>query len=198
MGRPLRHRLQVAVSRQVAVLPPPTFPPSEGAQFPREIVPPSEGEFLGHVRHSVCSGVFLPFSPFPPSEGVQFPLEIVSPSEGESSGDVRHSVCSGVFLPFSPFPPSEGVQFPLEIPSVQSFPTLQRVLLRIPIRKVPGQTAFRRHLLDFVISRPASGTSLAGPAHENHPESAGSNGLSPSPSGYRYKPIGLNVALHSF
>ena len=163
MGWPLRHRLQVAVSRQVAVLPPPTFPPSEGAQFPREIVPPSEGEFLGHVRHSVCSGVFLPFSPFPPSEG-------------ESSGDVRHSVCSGIFLPFRPFPPSEGVQFPLEI---------------VP----PSEGEFSGHVRTASVAAFSFRSVLSypptGPAPDSHPESAGSNGLSPSPSGFRYKPTCL-------
>ena len=61
------------------------FPPSEGEQYFREIVPPSKGEFSRHDRHSICSGVSVPSSPFPPSEGVRFSRKIVPPSEGHPS-----------------------------------------------------------------------------------------------------------------
>ncbi len=57
-----------------------------------------------------------------------------------------------------------------------------------PIRKVPGETAFLHHLLEFVMGRPAPGVSLASPAQELHPEGAGRNGLSPPPSRIRYRP----------
>ena len=57
-----------------------------------------------------------------------------------------------------------------------------------PIRKVPGETAFLHHLLEFVMGRPAPGVSLASPAREPHPEGAGRNGLSPPPSRIRYRP----------
>ena len=57
-----------------------------------------------------------------------------------------------------------------------------------PIRKVPGETAFLHHLLEFVMGRPAPGVSLASPAREPHPEGAGRNGFSPPPSRIRYRP----------
>ena len=47
------------------------------------------------------------------------------------------------------------------------------VLLPSAIRKVPGETAFLHHLLEFVISGPASEASLVAPAREPHPEGAG-------------------------
>ena len=62
------------------------------------------------------------------------------------------------------------------------------VLLPSAIQKVPGEMPFLHHLLEFVISRPAPGVSLASPAREPHPEGAGRNGLSPPPSRIRYKP----------
>ena len=51
---------------------------------------------------------------------------------------------------------------------------------RIPSRKVPTETAFARHLLDSVISRPTSETSLAVPAPDFRPEGADKSGISPS------------------
>ena len=51
-----------------------------------------------------------------------------------------------------------------------------------PIRKVPGETAFLHHLLEFVMGRPAPGVSLASPAREPHPEGAGESAVYPSPS----------------
>ena len=62
------------------------------------------------------------------------------------------------------------------------------VLLPSAIRKVPGETAFLHHLLEFVMGRPAPGVSLASPAREPHPEGAGRNGFSPPPSRIRYRP----------
>ena len=49
-------------------------------------------------------------------------------------------------------------------------------------RKVPVETAFLHHLLEFVISGPASEASLASPAREPHPEGAGESAVCPSPS----------------
>ena len=62
------------------------------------------------------------------------------------------------------------------------------VFLPSAIQKVPGEMPFLHHLLEFVISRPAPGVSLASPAREPHPEGAGWNGLSPPPSRIRYGP----------
>ena len=47
------------------------------------------------------------------------------------------------------------------------------VFLPSAIRKVPDETAFLHHLLEFVISGPASEASLVAPAREPHPEGAG-------------------------
>ena len=48
--------------------------------------------------------------------------------------------------------------------------------------KVPGETAFLHHLLEFVISGPVPEASLAGHAREPHPEGAGESAVCPSPS----------------
>ena len=48
--------------------------------------------------------------------------------------------------------------------------------------KVPGQMTFRHHLLEFVICKPLSDTSLASLVRETHPEGADLACLSPSPS----------------
>ena len=53
--------------------------------------------------------------------------------------------------------------------------------------KVPGETAFLHHLLDFVMNLSASEASFAGPAPAAHPESADGCGFSPSPSHFRYE-----------
>ena len=37
------------------------MPPSEGVQYPRDIVPPSEGEFSCHALQNVRIHVSLPF-----------------------------------------------------------------------------------------------------------------------------------------
>ena len=71
------------------------------------------------------------------------------------------------------------------------------VFLPSAIRKVPGETAFLHHLLEFVIGRPAPDVSLASPAREPHPEGAGRNGLSPPPSRIRYGPTSPGVSLAS-
>ena len=55
------------------------------------------------------------------------------------------------------------------------------VFLPSAIRKVPGETAFLHHLLEFVMGRPAPGVSLASPAREPHPEGAGESAVCPSP-----------------
>ena len=56
-----------------------------------------------------------------------------------------------------------------------------------PCWKVPGETALRRHLLRFVISRPVPKGSLAGLVRETHPEGAGQIAVPPSPSRIRYQ-----------
>ena len=50
--------------------------------FPRDITPPSEGEFPYHVHQSICSGVLPPFCLSTPPEGEQKHKEIYSPSKG--------------------------------------------------------------------------------------------------------------------
>ncbi len=57
-------------------------PPSKGVHFPRDITPPSEGEFPYHVHQSICSGVLPPFCLSTPPEGEQKHKEIYSPSKG--------------------------------------------------------------------------------------------------------------------
>ena len=57
-------------------------PPSKGVHFPRDITPPSEGEFPYHVHQSVRSGVSPPFCLSTPSEGEQKHKKIYSPSKG--------------------------------------------------------------------------------------------------------------------
>ena len=56
------------------------------------------------------------------------------------------------------------------------------VFLPSAIQKVTGEMPFLHHLLEFVISRPAPGVSLASPAREPHPEGAGESAVYPSPS----------------
>ena len=56
-----------------------------------------------------------------------------------------------------------------------------------PIRKVPGQTAFLHHLLDFVITRPAPEVLPGGPAPFFLPEGADQRAVLPSPSRFRYE-----------
>lgn len=57
-------------------------PPSKGVHFPRDITPPSEGEFPYHVHQSICSGVLPPFCLSTPPQGEQKHKEIYSPSKG--------------------------------------------------------------------------------------------------------------------
>ncbi len=57
--------------------------------------------------------------------------------------------------------------------------------------KVPEKSPFLHHLLDFVINRPASEASLAGPDPDSLPEGADQSGIFPAPSRFRYKPTGL-------
>ena len=56
-----------------------------------------------------------------------------------------------------------------------------------PCWKVPGETAFRRHLLEFVISWSASEVAPGGPASVSYGEGAGQIAVSPSPSRIRYQ-----------
>ena len=49
-------------------------------------------------------------------------------------------------------------------------------------RKVPGETTFLHHLLDFVIGRPVQEASLAGLAPDPRPEGAEESAICPSPS----------------
>ena len=48
--------------------------------------------------------------------------------------------------------------------------------------KVPGKSPFLHHLLDFVINRPASEASLAGPDPDPCPEGADKSVISPAPA----------------
>ena len=50
------------------------------------------------------------------------------------------------------------------------------------VEKVTGKVSLSHHLLEFVICKPVSDTSLASLVRETHPEGAGESGLSPSPS----------------
>ena len=56
-----------------------------------------------------------------------------------------------------------------------------------PCWKVPGETAFRRHLLEFAISWSASEVAPGGPAPVSCGEGAGQIAVSPSPSRIRYQ-----------
>ena len=56
------------------------------------------------------------------------------------------------------------------------------VLLPSAIQKVPGEMPFLHHLLEFVISRPAPGVSLASPIRDACPKGAGESAVYPSPS----------------
>ena len=58
-----------------------------------------------------------------------------------------------------------------------------------PCWKVPGETAFRRHLLEFVISWSASEVAPGGPASVPCGEGAGQIAVPPSPSRIRYQRI---------
>ena len=60
-------------------------------------------------------------------------------------------------------------------------------LPRIPVRKVPAEAAFLRHLLEFVMNGPASEALLAGIAPNTRPEGADRSSFSPSPSRIRYE-----------
>ena len=63
--------------------------------------------------------------------------------------------------------------------------SLSPALPRIPIRKVPTESAFLRHLLEFVGNRPASDAPLAGIAPDSRPEGADRKRFSSSPSRFR-------------
>ena len=52
--------------------------------------------------------------------------------------------------------------------------------------KVPGKMAFLHHLLDFVINRPVSEASLAGPDPDPCPEGADKSGICPAPSRHAF------------
>ena len=54
-------------------------------------------------------------------------------------------------------------------------------------RKVPGETTFLHHLLDFVITRPAPEVLPGGPAPFFLPEGADQRAVLPSPSRFRYE-----------
>ena len=56
------------------------------------------------------------------------------------------------------------------------------VFLPSAIQKVPGETAFLHHLLEFVISRPTPEAFLIGPALCSLPEGADESAVCPSPS----------------
>ena len=78
------------------------------------------------------------------------------------------------------------------IPSIPDLPMLfPQVFLILVDWKVTVKMAFLHHLLNFVISRPASETSLAVPAPDSLPEGADRNGICPAPSRFRYKPTHL-------
>ena len=81
--------------------------------------------------------------------------------------------------------PSEGVI----LPQRRSSP----VLPRVPFRKVPTDATFRRHLLGFVMIRPASEAFLCGLALNTRPEGAGERAVSPPPSRFRYVSVSVRV-----
>ena len=56
------------------------------------------------------------------------------------------------------------------------------VFLPSAIQKEPDETAFLHHLLEFVISGPASEASLASPIRDARPKGAGESAVYPSPS----------------
>ena len=60
-----------------------------------------------------------------------------------------------------------------------------------PRRKVTVKSHFCRHLLEFVISRPASEVILGSPVSVSCREGADQNSISPAPSRFRYKPTCL-------
>ena len=67
------------------------------------------------------------------------------------------------------------------------------VLPWFPAGKVPTKVAYHRHLLGFVIGRPASEAILAGLPLNVRPEGAGERAVSPPPSRFRYVLIGVRV-----
>ena len=69
-------------------------------------------------------------------------------------------------------------------------------LRRFSHRKVPGETAFLRHLLGFVMCQPASEKALGGPASIPCREGADRCDFSPSPSRFRY--VSTHVRVDSW
>ena len=67
------------------------------------------------------------------------------------------------------------------------------VLPRAPFRKVPTDATFRRHLLGFVMIRPASEAFLCGLVLNARPEGAGERAVSPPPSRFRYVSVSVRV-----
>ena len=85
------------------------------------------------------------------------------------------------------FPPAPLLQvfcaaLPLRpVSTTAAFPAI-RCRCGTTLWKVPTETAFLHHLLEFVISGPVPEASLAGHAREPHPEGAGESAVCPSPS----------------
>ena len=69
---------------------------------------------------------------------------------------------------------------------VCSFPSKSSHLRKVSFRAMSATASVAAFSFRSVLSYPPTG-----PAPDSHPESAGSNGLSPSPSGFRYKPTCL-------
>ena len=138
----------------------------------------------------------LPHSPFPNTQSPSGPFS--SSSAFPAAPSVSPCFCS--FRPVVPAHPEGADQSGLSpSPSrIRWEPTCLRGPSRRScpgspsgIRKVPTESAFHRHLLEFVGNRPASEASLAGIAPAPRPEGADRSSLSPSPSRIRWEPTCL-------
>ena len=127
---------------------------------------PGETAFLHHLLEFVISG------PVPEASLAGHAREPLPEGAGESAVYPAPSR----FGTWQHLTPSEGVTF------MWHYVRPPSVFLFSVSWKVPGETAFLHHLLEFVISGPVPEASLAGHAREPHPEGAGESAVCPSPS----------------